>query len=250
MKQTLLEMVQDILSDMTSDEVNSIGDTVESMQVAQIIKSTYYDLAVLRDWPVQERLVQLTPLADTTRPTILKIPDEIIKIKSINYDKHDSTETKKRYLPVTYLDKEDFLTLINDRDSTLSTVDTCPSIHQNVDLLILNDTAPTYYTSFDEQYIVFDSYDSAIDTTIQNDKMQVIAIGEDTWQMNDNFVPAISGKQFPYLLAEAKSTCFARIKQAPDPKSEQSSNRHRARLSREKFIVDGGVKYPNYGRKP
>jgi hypothetical protein len=39
-KMTLLEIVQDILSDMDSDEVNSINDSVESLQLAQMIKST------------------------------------------------------------------------------------------------------------------------------------------------------------------------------------------------------------------
>jgi len=36
-KKTVLDMVQDILSDMESDEVNSISDTTEALQVAQII---------------------------------------------------------------------------------------------------------------------------------------------------------------------------------------------------------------------
>ncbi len=34
-KMTLLEIVQDIMSDMDSDEVSSINDSVESLQVAQ-----------------------------------------------------------------------------------------------------------------------------------------------------------------------------------------------------------------------
>ena len=40
-KMSLLEMTQDILSDMDSDEVNSINDSVESLQVLGIIKNTY-----------------------------------------------------------------------------------------------------------------------------------------------------------------------------------------------------------------
>jgi len=43
-KLTLLEMTQDIMSDMDSDDVNSINDSVEALQVAQIIKTTYYNI--------------------------------------------------------------------------------------------------------------------------------------------------------------------------------------------------------------
>ncbi len=42
MRRTLLDMVQEILSDMDSDEVESIDDTVEAEQVVSILKSTYY----------------------------------------------------------------------------------------------------------------------------------------------------------------------------------------------------------------
>ena len=36
---TLLDMVQDVLNDLDSDEVNDIDDTIEAQQIAQIIKS-------------------------------------------------------------------------------------------------------------------------------------------------------------------------------------------------------------------
>ena len=39
-KKNLLEIVQNILSDMDSEEVNTISDTVEAMQVAQIVETT------------------------------------------------------------------------------------------------------------------------------------------------------------------------------------------------------------------
>ena len=50
-KMTLLEMTQDILSDMDSDEVNSIATTSESLQIAQIIKTAYYNIIDGRDFP-------------------------------------------------------------------------------------------------------------------------------------------------------------------------------------------------------
>ena len=61
-KMTLLEMVQDIMSDMDSDEVNSINDSQEATQVAQIIKSTYYNIIDGRDMPFLYELFQLQPI--------------------------------------------------------------------------------------------------------------------------------------------------------------------------------------------
>jgi len=49
-KLTVLDMVQDVLSDMDSDEVSSIDDTVEAMQVAQIIKTAFYEVINDGDW--------------------------------------------------------------------------------------------------------------------------------------------------------------------------------------------------------
>ena len=43
-KQTLLEMTQHILSSMDSDSVNSYAETIESEQVATVIKDAYFNL--------------------------------------------------------------------------------------------------------------------------------------------------------------------------------------------------------------
>ena len=58
MKYTLLEMTQDILSNMSSDEVNSISDTTESLQVATIIKQKYFDLISRVNRPEHDQLIQ------------------------------------------------------------------------------------------------------------------------------------------------------------------------------------------------
>jgi len=64
MKRTLLDMVQEILSDIDSDEIESIDDTVESEQVVSILKSTYYAMMSNRDWPHLRRSIQISSLGD------------------------------------------------------------------------------------------------------------------------------------------------------------------------------------------
>ena len=51
---TLLEMVQSLLSSLEGDNVNSISDTQEALQVAQVVKDTYFSLISRRYWSFME----------------------------------------------------------------------------------------------------------------------------------------------------------------------------------------------------
>ena len=245
---TLLEMVQDILSDMDSDEVNSISDTVESLQVAQIIKSTYYNIIDGRDYPFLHELFQLDGNGTVARPTHMKLPDTIIDLDWIKYNKKKSTETRNRYEKVQYKTPENFLDLINTRDSSVSTVQvvTDPT---GVQLNILNNKAPEYFTSFDDETLVFDSFDSSVDSTLQNSKLQCYGKRSVVFNITDDFIPDLPVQMFSYLHNEAKSTCFARLKQIADAKSEQNSVSQKRRMSQDAWKVVKGIQFPHYGRK-
>jgi len=82
---TLLQMTQNILSALDSDEVNSISDTVESMQVARIIQNKYYDLTTRGDLPEQQILLQLEASGDATKPVLMLVPATTSKIEWIKY---------------------------------------------------------------------------------------------------------------------------------------------------------------------
>lgn len=82
---TLLQMTQNILSAMDSDEVNSISDTVESLQVANIIQNKYYDILTRGNLPEQNVLFQLTPSNDITAPVLMTLPAGTGNIQWIKY---------------------------------------------------------------------------------------------------------------------------------------------------------------------
>ena len=84
-KMTVLEMTQDILSDMDSDEVNSINDSVESLQVAQILKTTFFNIIEGRDYPHFNELFQFDTVG-TSKPNYLKIPETIENVNWVKYD--------------------------------------------------------------------------------------------------------------------------------------------------------------------
>ena len=242
-------MVQEILSDMDSDEVESIDDTVEAEQVVSILKSTYYSMMSNRNWPHLRRSIQISGIGDVTKPTHMKVQDEIKELCFINYNKSKVTDTRKRYDGVTYLQPDQFLHKTNQENDTLAEVDVV-SDTGGVEFFIRNDTAPTYYTSFDDEYLVFDSYDSAVDSTLQESKVQAQAYVAPVWNVNadDDFIPDLPDDAFTALVEEAKSRAMFRLKQTVDQKAEQESGRQQKWLARKARRVGGGIQYPSYGR--
>ena len=246
-KRTLLDMVQEILNDIDSDEVESIDDTVESEQVVSILKSTYYAMMSNRDWPHLRRSIQITGIGDTTKPTHMKLQDGIKEMCFINYNKVKNGETRKRYEEIEYLQPDHFLhktNLRNNDDSdTVAITDT-----GGIEILIKNDVPPKYYTSFDDEYLVFDSYDSTVDTTLQESKVQAMAYVMPDWTSEDTFIPDLPENAFTALVEEAKSRASFRLKQVADQKAEEEAGRQNRWLARKARRVAGGIQYPNYGR--
>lgn len=248
MRYTLLDITQEILSDMDSDEVNSITDTAESEQIAAIIRSTYNALMVSRDWPHQRKLVKFTASGDTALPTHLKLKSNVKHMLFLNYNKFKAGETRKKYLPVKYLDPDAFLRRQNALNSDSDNVDliTDPT---GVELLIRNDTPPEYYTSFDDNTLVFDSYDSAVDDTLQESKVQGMAYILGDWEHTDSFVPPLTDDVFPLLVEESKAKCSFKLRQFRDEKAELEANKQNKWLARKSRKINRGIDYPNYGRR-
>jgi hypothetical protein len=247
-KLTLLEMTQDIMSDMSDDDVTSIDDTIESLQVAQIIKSTYFELMGRRNWPHLRTLQTLTEVADTDTPTHMTIPALTKEIEWVKYDVAKSGETRTKFTTIKYLPPDKFLATVNNYNDDNSNVDTITD-PSGVIFNIKNDVAPTYWTSFDDEYIVFNSYDSDVETYLATAKTQTSAFVEPSWSMTDAHTPDMPSEMFPTLLAEAKSTCFLRLKDVLDRKAEQQSKRGMTWLAAKAGRAEGGLRGPNYGRR-
>ena len=247
-KMTLLDLTQDILSDMESDEVNSINDTVESLEVAQIIKSTFYNIIDGKDWPHLYQFFQLTASGTTDRPTHMLLPERISDVSWVKYNCREITDTRDKVRLIVYKTPEKFMELLDTRLSDAIEVDviTDPT---GISLNIYNDRAPTYYTSFDNEYIIMDAYDVGIDSTLQTSKTQCYGKQDPSWTMSDSFTPDLPANAFSLLLNEAKSTCFLVIKQMANNKAEQHSVSQRRRMSQQAWRVAGGITYPHYGRK-
>lgn len=140
MRLTKLKIVQMVLSAIDSEDVSSISDTVESEQVAVLVDTIYDDLNGEFPWPHlrTEGVLEVTPV-----PHIMKLPQSVLTINNIYYRKE----------PVTYIEPEEMTTLLFDRDTTLTNVDSNGAY---------NDRDPQYWTSYNDTDIVFDSYNGSL----------------------------------------------------------------------------------------
>ena len=247
-KMTVLEMTQDILSDMNSDEVNTINATLESAQEAQIIKSTYFNIIDGKDYPHLKELFRLDA-GTSTRPTHMAIPETIIDVEWVKYNTKKTSSAKDLFTKMIYKTPDEFLYILEQRDSTDTTnikVVTDPS---NITLNINKTKVPLYYTSFDDENIVMDGYIATLETNLQQSKTNCFGRKAPTFTLSNTFTPDLPVQMFTYLLAEAKSNCFLTLKQMPNQKAEQTSISQKRKMAQEAFKLKNGITYPNFGRK-
>lgn len=231
---TLLDMTQSILSAIDSDPVDSISDTVESQQVALIIKEAFFDLMSRREWAFLRDEFQLVGLGDTANPTKMQIPEGVNKIFWIKYNKED----------VIYLDPKTFRDMIDMRNTSLANVNANGFI---------TDKMPTYWTSYDDDFIWFDSYDFPTEDSLTSAYSKAYGVQIPAWTHADSFVPALPERYFSALLAEAKAQSFANLKQQVNAREEQKARRGQVIMQREHWKNEQGEpKFNtkvNYGRK-
>ena len=243
MKETLLAIVKEILSVADSDDVNTISDSEESLQAANIVKEVWRDM-VVDGQPEHESLIKLTALSDTDFPTHFQLADGIKEVKCIWYDISDDGSYDYRQL--TFKTPEEFLSIVDARSSDYTSVDDKTA---GTKLRIINDQHPNYYTSFDDEFIVMDSHKSTVDTTLQESKIRALGTTYPTFTLSDTYTPDIDANLFPQLIQESKSRFFSVYKGQPDPKLEQSARRNRVRAQNDRRRVNHRKKVNDFCRR-
>ena len=244
----VLEMTQDILSDMNSDEVNTINGSLEATQVSQIIKTTYFNITEGKDLAHFKELFRLDS-GTSAKPTHMLIPATIIDIEWVKYNTELAASDKDLYTKIKYKTPEEFLYIVDKRDST-DTTNIKVVTDASSTLLNINKTkVPQYFTSFDDETIVMDGYIASLETNLQQSKTQCFGKRAATFTLSDTFTPDLPVQMFTYLLAEAKSNCFLTLKQMPNQKAEQTSISQKRKMSQEAFRLKNGITFANFGRK-
>lgn len=234
---------------MDSDEVNSISDTVESMQVANFIKDIYWEIVDERDLPHHNAMFALEASTDPANPTNMHLPDNVSKVNWIKYDVRAEASGLKEYVQMHWMDPRDFVEYTDSRNSTDTDSNLVVTYQTNIPLVISKVNAPTYYTTFDDEYFVFDSYNATLEATLQSSKSLCYGAIRPTFEMTDTFIPALPENLFNLLYTTATNRCHGVSKQQINPMLDRNEKRVRVRAQSNKFRQEIPNQWPDFGRK-
>lgn len=252
-RRNLLEIVQDLLASVEDDEVNSINDTETATRVANIVKECYYEIISAGDLPEHYTFFELETSGDPNKPTLMTIPENVVTIQSLKYNKTDTSTVEFRdvyFMPLdTFMER--MYNLEDTQDNVVHWTHTISG--STIDFLVKNDKAPEYYTTFDDHTLVFDSFVEDLETFLVKNK--TLAYGQvlPSFSLTDEYIPSIDAKQFSLLINEAKRQVYNELRQSENPLAAQRARKAWIRLQKDKRAIPTPYSYYNdlinYGRR-
>jgi len=249
MTTTVLEIIQDILSDGDGDNVNSFNETVESEQVSKVIRVSYDALIDQYDLPSTMTVFEQDASLTAGTLTQFVLPVGITRIQWFKYDITTDSATPQ-YEIIGYKTPVDFLATSHDLNEANTEVVT--QDFNDVEYFITNNKRPRYWTSFDDKTIIFDSYDSGEDGSgLVAAKMQGYGLSRPTLTLDDTTAIDLPQELIGLLRDEAREMFFDLYKDGTTKKVNQMARRSRVRAQRNmhKFTATQPPdNLPDYGR--
>lgn len=248
MDKTLLATVQRVLDKLNLDPVNSIDDTEDSLIIAREAETTFYDMLARADWPDTIDIVEVDSVSDLTNPTALRLAEDISYIDSLRYDVTLATDANRIIRKIFWLEPEDFLEKIYSRNTSNTNV--VETVYKNIPLYIINDKMPEFYTSFDNELLILDSYDADTEDTLNGSKTICKAKTLPSWLHDDLFEIPTQDSVYPMFLASLTSACAQYLNSTISQEDERRQYRGISRMRRESIRTEM-EKFPKfkYGRK-
>lgn len=252
---TLLSVVQDVLSSIDGDEVNSISDTLEASSVASIVKACFDNIVVTKN--IRESQLPFTLTAyGVTKPVLMERPEDIISVDWIKYDVREDGDPYPQWRTIEYLNLKEFLEYSQQLPGQLDT-NMFGSFVQNISgsnitLYYRKDVAPRFYTTIDDKLILFDGYNSETETSLQESKTTCFGTYSLEFQKNDGFVIPFDRKTTLQLIEDSKARASVELRQTQNPKAEAAARRLHVRSQFDNRQVGPADTYENrtgYGRK-
>lgn len=250
-KITLLEIVQDILSDADSDDVNSISDTVESDQCARVVKDIYLQICDIHDFEHIKTLKKLDATSAST-PNVMTIPTGFHSIEFIKYDCKIAASDPQDFKTIKYMEVADFLDMVHQRLTSDTNVDAI-TLSTGLIIPVINDKAPQYYTIMNtsSNEVVFDSYDSDLETNLQQSKSLAYGTMRPSLSLSDSSTLDLPEHLETLVKREARAMYFDLYKDGITSEIDRTRRRAEVRAQRKRNMIRNtdNDNRPDYGRK-
>lgn len=246
MNRTLLYTVQRVLDKLDLDAVNSINDSQDAALVAREAEDTFYDLVNRSEWPQRYDLLSIESVSDVNNPTALRLPDNMLKLVSIRYNTTESGDENETINELHKVTVEEFLNKVYSRPTSDTAVTKVS--YKGVDLYVYNNKAPEFYACFDNEHIILDSYNSAVESVVQGSKTVAVGSTVPTFTQDDTFLIPVDSNTYPLYLSEVAAAASLSLNGVQSPEEERRRNRGISKLRRDAYRTEQASNKNNFGR--
>ena len=223
--QTLIEIVQGVGELIGAPEIDSIDDADEAHTIAQIAVNVYEEMAEESDFPHLFKLRELEVDSGTaTNPTRYKIPADVARVDNLWYDTTLAADAADSRRELEWLEPDEFVELTNARNTEASNTAKF-TVANSVELFLINDAQPLYYTSFDDVFIFLDSWVATEDTFVASSKSAIWCKEIPELVLADGSVINMPNKLMPTFKARVRALSMFLIKNQKDPFAVQEYSR-------------------------
>jgi len=253
---TVLDVTQEILSGMDSDEVNSLNDTIEAQQVARFVKRAFDQIMVSNDLGWNNITFQLDSQADPDQPTHMTIPENIHQIEWIRYNLKDTDTSVDDYQEIYKLTPQDFIrraqakaTLADNAVPTAKLI----ILDSLIKIWVGTDEPPRFWTTFNDKEVIFDSYESLVDDCLQSSKTACYGQIKKDLVLNDDTPIDLPPHLMDILFKTAENLAWSHLKDGVPAEMVRSHRHAEVRSQRLRYRTNQDQRNndtsTNYGRR-
>jgi hypothetical protein len=248
-KKTLLRVVQDYLTYVDGFQVDSIFDSEESQQAAQIAEHVFYTVVDKNRDQMHSTVVRsLDASTDGDLPCVMLIPSEIRRIhdSEIWYNTHKTGGVQ--WSRVQFIDPKEFLVYVSGMNTDQENTEVM--LVNGVPFVVMNNRAPLYCTTFDDHTLVFDAYDSELDSTLQESKTKIVAVQAPVFLQEDDFLIPLPERMISGYTDTVINECAVALRGIGNQNVARRSNQFLSKMQQsQKTIGDKYSVKKLYGRR-
>jgi hypothetical protein len=193
MKLTLLELVQDMLTAMDSENVSDVGETEEAGQCVNLANQAFEQMATSKRW---RHFKQYTRLSTTSALNEMVPPSGTYAVDYANLWYEGQR--------VWYVEPDKMMEMTINRESTNTT--------NSNDILIYTDRNPTYWTSDDDYTFIFDAIPDSTNGLTSTNTRAIAWIAPTSRLSTNSAYFDLPAQAFPALSALCQSMAVGILK--------------------------------------